>query len=238
MWQDRVVPGVWKQTNVNWNKNLTDKNAKSNFGAGITMNLQGGGKLKRQFLRAYPGLKEIYGRSIKIVKDPNFTQGFGNIEFFTKDKERVDYRTDEEWEKDIAKEKIVKNPAPKKEMAVLMNPNKTKGSDAFLDLYSHGISGNMSDEKLAKMYQDFYKATVAHQGNDIKYFYDQEVARGNTGDGYKAYEQNWVDGSLSTMEALKLDPSNEDYKEGRKYLSQEQMKLANEISDYLRTKKR
>ena len=207
----------------------------------ILLKYQRGNKLKRQFLKAYPGLKDIHGRNIKIKSDTGFTQGFGGIEFFGSGQEQVDYRTDEEWEKDIARDKIVKNPNKKGGIGILYNPEGPKAAgagDVFLDLYSHGISSGVDkDEKLAELYKKFHDETVKQKREDIEWFYQKEIEKGNSGDGLEGFTKNWVDGDLRTWAALKHKPQDWGYKEGRKYLSPEQIRIATEIEEYLTKKK-
>jgi len=92
---------------------------------------------KSEILNQYPAFKNVFGEegeNLEVVEDSAFTEGFGDIEFFSPTQEKITYGED----------RVRDHPSPGK-YAVLLNPDKMPPShdkryEAVLGDMLHGMS--------------------------------------------------------------------------------------------------
>lgn len=198
-------------------------------------------KFKRNLMKEYPGMQDVYGRrgrKLNIVEDPNYdakSAGYGDIEFqFPVGDREIIY--DNLVQKD-GPEYVYPNPSPNKYTA-LYNPRGANRGDVFLDM----MHGMRDDKNYLPLLENFEKAVMDARGEDMSYYYDQQVKDGYKG-GQEQWNKNYIDGILRA-ELSGLDPlaatsfGSEDYAMERQYSSDDVRNAAQDIYTYLKTKHR
>lgn len=197
-----------------------------------------GDKFKKRLMKRYPGMQDVYGpegENLNIVKDPNYdarSAGYGDIEFtFPGDDPVINYpNLVEEGGPDYN----YPNPSPDKYTA-LYNPRGANRGDVFLDM----MHGMRDDPNYLPLLQNFEKAVRDARGEDMDWYYDQQVKKGST-QSKERYDENYVDSQLRAELAPgsigMFSKGRKDYRIDRKYDSPEMRAAAKDIRNYLKGK--
>lgn len=220
------------------------------MGGGISQNYQGrnnfvyqeggepGDKFKQRLMKRYPGMQGVYGaegENLNIVKDPNYAAadfGYGNIEFMHPGLPEVNYP--DKTNPDLIGYTYT-NPSPNKYTSVY-NPKGANRADIFLDMM-HGMRDDSNYETLL---QNFDKAVKAARGEDMQYYYEQDVKEKGYKDGQDQWNDNYVDSQLRAQLAPgsigMFSHGRRDYRKDRRYDSPEMRAAAKDIRNYLKGK--
>ncbi len=197
-----------------------------------------GDKFKERLMKRYPGMTGVYGEegeNLNIVKDPNYdarSAGYGDIEFtFPGDDPVLNYSNlVEEGGPDYN----YPNPSPDKYTA-LYNPRGANRGDIFLDM----MHGMRDDPNYQPLLQNFEKAVRDARGEDMDYFYDEQVKEGST-QSKERYDENYIDSQLRAELAPgsigMFSKGRRDYRKERKYDSPEMRAAAKDIRNYIKGK--
>ena len=185
---------------------------------------------KKRLIRRYPGMQSVYGdegQNLNIIKDPNYAAsdyGYGNIEFFQPGQKVITYSDDYQYI----------NPTPSKYTTVY-NPKGANRGDVFLDM----MHGMRNDKDYMKLLNAFDESVKNARGNDMQYFYEQDVKNGYT-DGQEQWDKNYVDGQLRAQLAPgtlgMFSHGRRDYRKERKYSTPEMKEATENIHKYLKGK--
>jgi len=185
---------------------------------------------KRRVLNKYPVMKNIYGNKgedLNIIRDRNFdasSHGFGDIEFIFPGSGTVNYSDDYTYQ----------SPTPDKYTAVY-NPKGAGRGDVFLDM----LHGMRNDPGYNELLQNFGNTVKDARGEDMRFFYERELAEGRAPDGQDHWNDNYIDGMLRA-ELYPYTPGRasgrKDYAIERQESSPEMQKAAMDIYNYLNTK--
>jgi hypothetical protein len=196
---------------------------KAQFGFGDNM-------FKRRVLNKYPVMKNIYGNKgedLNIIRDRNFdarNHGFGDIEFIFPGSGTVNYSDDYTYQ----------SPTPDKYTAVY-NPKGAGRGDVFLDM----LHGMRNDPGYSDLLQNFGNTVKDARGEDMRFFYERELAEGRAPDGQDHWNDNYIDGMLRA-ELYPYTPGRasgrKDYAIERQESSPEMQRAAMDIYNYLNTK--
>jgi len=182
--------------------------------------------------KKWPALKNL--GDFTVTSDSNFTQGYGNIEYFSPKQDTIRYELGNP-------ETYRPHPNPGHH-SVVYNPNKFKSQkDADqairLDLL-HGMP--KADSEYKKNYGEFSKAFKKRNKGDIEQGYKRAKAEGYAQDGKKAWVDNYVDGTIRNLLFEGTDKEFSDakyWKDARKvYLKDENTKNTfSKLENYLET---
>lgn len=197
---------------------------------------QQGDRFKKRLMKRYPGMTGVYGdegENLNIVKDPNYdarSAGYGDIEFtFPGDDPVLNYpNLVEEGGPDYN----YPNPSPDKYTA-LYNPRGANRGDIFLDM----MHGMRDDPNYQPLLQNFEKAVRDARGEDMDWYYDQQVKKGST-QSKERYDENYIDSQLRAELAPgsigMFSHGRRDYRKDRRYDSPEMRAAAEDIRNYLK----
>ncbi len=154
--------------------------------------------------KKWPALKNL--GDFTVTSDSNFTQGYGNIEYFSPKQDTIRYELGNP-------ETYRPHPNPGHH-SVVYNPNKfdsQKEADQAIRLdLLHGMPE--ADPEYKKHYDEFNKAFKKRNKGDIAQAYKWAKSEGRTQDGKKAWESNYLDG---TIRNLLYDGTDEEFSEAK-----------------------
>ena len=184
-------------------------------------------RMKKRLLNKYPGMQDVYGsegQNLNIIKDRGFIPkdyGYGDIEFIDPGTGLVSYTDEYKYQ----------SPTPDK-YTVVYNPRGANRKDVALDM----LHGMRDDENYMNMLDSFAKSVRDARGDDMQYFYNEDLKNGFAQDGQKTWDENYIDGLLRAELARYMARGREDYKMERSASSPEMIERAKDIYNYIRGK--
>jgi hypothetical protein len=186
-------------------------------------------RLKQRLLNKYPGMQSVYGtegENLNIIKDKEFIPrdyGYGDIEFINPGTGLISYTDDYQYQ----------SPTPDM-YTVVYNPRGANRKDIALDM----LHGMRDDKNYMKLLEAFAQAVKDARGNDMQYFYNEDLKKGFAEDGQDSWNENYIDGLLRAELAGYMARGRKDYKTERQAASPEMIARGKDIYNYVRGKRK